>query len=135
MDQITINHDNIKIIIEGSSEHFSGQDLYVRAIVTLIEEADTHGWEKYNLEHNISGDALGEFCATLLTTVTRLYASEAGLPEDEQLEMPHLGRMSVPQRKPVHQVLTQIIEYLREGDYLKDEISGGFKANEPEDLN
>lgn len=135
MDQITINHDNIKIIIEGSSEHLSGQDLYTRAIVTLIKEADTHGWEKYNLEYNISGDALGEFCATVLMAVTRLYASEAGLPEDEQIELPSLGKVSVPQRKPAHQVLTQIIDYLRESDYLKDEISGGVKANESEDLN
>jgi hypothetical protein len=57
------------------------------------------------------------------------------LPEDEQLEMPPLGRVDIPHRKPIHQVLSQIIEYLRESNYLKEEIGGGFKAEEPEDLN
>jgi hypothetical protein len=135
MNTITINHDDIKITIEGASEHFFDQDLYTKAIVTLIEEADAHGWEKHNLERGMNEDTLGEFCATILTAVTRLYASEAGLPEDEQIELPSLGKVNIPQRKPAHQVLTQIIEYLRESDYLNDEISGGLKADEPEDLN
>lgn len=135
MSKIIVNHDGIEIIIEGSSEHFFGQDLYTKAVATLIEEADTHGWEKHNLEHGTNGDALSEFCATVLTAVTRLYASEAGLPEDEQSELPPLGIVDVPQLKPTHQVLTQMIEYLRESGYLKDEISGGLKVDEPEDLN
>lgn len=130
-----INNDGIEIIIEGDSEHFFGQDLHTKAVVTLIEEADTHGWEKHNLEHGMNGDALGEFCAAVLSAVTRLYALEASLPEDEHIEIVPLGKVNVPQRKPVHEVLLQVITYLREGDYLNEEISGGFKAEEPEDLN
>lgn len=135
MGKIISSNDGIRITIGGDSEHFFGQDLYTKAIVTLIEEADTHEWEKHNLEHGLNEDALGEFCATVLTAVTRLYASEAGLPEDEQIELPPLGRVSIPQRKPAHQLLSQIIKYLRESNYLNEEISGGSKAEEPEDLN
>ncbi|HEX8174112.1 MAG TPA: hypothetical protein VF543_03215 [Pyrinomonadaceae bacterium] len=135
MDKIIINNNGIGITIEGESEHFFGQDLYTKAVVTLIEGADTHGWEKHNFEHGTNEDALGEFCAAVLTAVTRLYASEAGLPEDEEIELPPLGTVGIPQRKPVHQILSQMIEHLRESDYLNEVISGGSIVEEPEDLN
>lgn len=133
--KIDIRHDDIEITIEGSSDHFFGQDLHTRAVVTLIEGADMGGWEKYNLEQGTNDDALGEFCAAVLMAATRLYASEAGLPEDELIELPSLGTVGVPQRKPAHQILTQMIGHLRESGYLNDEIGGGLQADEPEDLN
>lgn len=134
MNRITIHHDDIEISIEAGSEQLSIRDLYTKAVVALVEEADTHGWEKQELEHGGGADALSEFCAAVLTAVTRLYASEAGLPEDERIELPPLGVVDVPRREPAHQVLARMIEHLREGDYLNEEV-GGYGAEGPEDLN
>jgi len=134
MSKITIHHDDIEISIVAGSEQIGARDLYTKAVVALIEGADPHGWEKQELEHGGGADALSEFCAAVLTAVTRLYVSEAGLPEDEQIELPPLGVVDVPRREPAHLVLARMIEHLREADYLNDEV-GGYGAEDPEDLN
>jgi hypothetical protein len=137
MAELIINHNDIKIRIEGESEHFFAQDLHTKAVVALIEQADVHRWEKHNQEHGSNEDALGEFCAAILVTVTRLYADEANLPSDEQTELPSIGQVSIPQSKPVHDILPDIIKHLRDSGYLKNEIisSSGLRAEEPEDFN
>jgi hypothetical protein len=135
MDEISISGDGVEIIIKGESEHFFGQDLHTKAAVMLIEMADVGGWEKHALEHDTNPDALGEFCATVLSAVTRLYASYANLPEDELVELPPLGEVGIPQSKPVHEILNRMVEQLRAGGHLEEEISGGMGGEEPEDLN
>jgi hypothetical protein len=63
MGEITIEHSDIQITISGESEHFSGKDLYTKAVVTLIEEADIHGWEKHESSQGTNEDVLGTFCS------------------------------------------------------------------------
>lgn len=137
MNKIKIHHNNIEITIKGPSNHFFGQDLYTEAVVSLIEEADIHGWEKHNVEQGGREDTLAEFCAAVLTAVTRVYADEAILPSDEQAELPAFGRVFLPGKKPLHEILLEMVEHLRDQGYLKDEItgSGGLRAQEPEDFN
>lgn len=43
--EIIINQNDLEITIKGESNHFFGQDLHTKAVITLIEEADVHGWE------------------------------------------------------------------------------------------
>jgi len=63
MGEITIEHSDIQITISGESEHFSGKDLYTKAVVTLIEEADIHGWEKHESSQGTNEGVLGTFCS------------------------------------------------------------------------
>jgi hypothetical protein len=137
MSKITIHHNDIEITIEGPSNHFFGQDLYTEAVVSLIEEADIHGWEKHNLEQGGREDTFAEFCAAILTALTRVYADEAILPSDEQAELPPLGRVFLPGKKQVHEILLEMVEHLRDQGYLNREVtsSGGLRAEEPDDLN
>lgn len=132
--EITISHKDIEITVKGKSEHFFGQDLHTKAVITLIEEADVGGWEKHN---DGETDPLSDFCAAILTGVTKLYAYEGNLPEDEKANVPLLGEILLPQSKPVHEVLIQIIGYLRESGYLTHPVagSGRLRPDEPEDLN
>lgn len=132
--EITINHNDLEITIKGESKHFFAQDLHTKAIVTLIEEADVGGWEKHN---DSEKDPLSDFCAAILTAVTRLYAHEGNLPDHEKANVPILGEVFLPQSKPVYEVLIQIIGYLRDSGYLTRKIvgSGELRPDEPEDLN
>ena len=82
-------------------------------------------------------DPLSDFCAAILVAVTKLYADEGNLPEDEKAHVPPFGEIFLPQSKPAHEILAQIIGYLRESGYLTNKItgSGELKPDEPEDLN
>ena len=51
--EINIRQDDLEITIKGKSEHFFGEDLHTKAVITLIQEADVHGWEKHNQGHQI----------------------------------------------------------------------------------
>jgi hypothetical protein len=136
MGSITIEGDGIQIKIKGESQHFFGQDLYTRAVQLLICDADVHGWEKHNLEHNLEpSEALSNFCAAVLVAVTRLWANE-GMPDDE-VEIPGLGKTALPFNKPAHEVLSQLIGELRQNNYLNDEIGELAEEfdDEFEDLN
>jgi hypothetical protein len=132
--KIIINHQDLEIIIKGKSQDFFAQDLHTKAVITLIEEADVGGWVKHN---QCDTDPLSDFCAAILVAVTKLYAHEGNLPEDEKAHVPSLGEIFLSQSKPVHEVLIQIIGYLRESGYLTHKIagSGELRPDEPEDLN
>src|SRR6185295_2537970 len=129
MSEIRIHHDDITITIKGPSNHFFGQDLYTKAAVSLIEEADIHGWEKHNLEHGGGENTLAEFCSAILSALTRVYADEAISPYDEQAELPQIGRIYLPGNKPLHEIVLEMVEYLRNQGYLNDEVtsSGGLR--------
>jgi hypothetical protein len=137
MGEIRINQKDIEITIKGQSNHFFGQDLYTKAVVARIEDADIHGWEKHNLEQDGSEDALAEFCAAILSALSRVYADEAILPYDEPAELPPFGRIFLPGNKPLHDIVLEMVKHLRDQGYLKDEItgSGGLRAQESEDFN
>ena len=137
MGAITIHHNDIKITIEGESKHFFGKDLYTNAVVSLIEEADVHGWEKHDSSHGGSEDALSTFCAAILEAIARLYADRTDVGDRESGEIPLLGNISLPQRTSVHGMLLGMIGSLRESGYLNNEItgSGGLRAEEPEHFN
>jgi len=109
--KIIINHRDLEIIINGNTQDFFAQDLHTKAVTTLIEEADVGGWVKHN--HGDT-DPLSDFCAAIIVAVTRLYAYEGNLPEDVKTHVPPIGEIFLPQSKPVHKVLIQIIGYLRE---------------------
>ncbi len=51
-NQISISDGDLKIIIEGDSSDFFGQDIYIKAITKLIEDADISGWDKHNNAFN-----------------------------------------------------------------------------------
>jgi hypothetical protein len=132
--EIIMSHHGLEIIIKGESQEFFAQDLHTKAVITLIEDADVGGWVKHN--HGDT-DPLSDFCAAILVAVTKLYAYEGNLPEDEKAHVPPLGEIFLPQSKPVHEVLTQIIGYLRESGYLTHRIAGSAEIGpeDPEDLN
>jgi hypothetical protein len=132
MGKIIIHHDDMQIKIKGESD-ISHQDLYTKAIVSLIYEADVHGWEKFS-----QGDTnpLYDFCAAILDSVTRLWADEAELP-DEQAEIPSLGKINLPPSKSVHELLLDVIRELCQDGYLQDQIAGPsrLRPDEPENFN
>lgn len=47
------------------------------AAIALIEEADTHGWEKEDLERHGNSEAADQFYAAILYAVARHYAVDA----------------------------------------------------------
>ena len=110
MASIEMNGDNLKIFIEGPSDHFFGQDLYTKAVVHLIEEADTGGWEKHNIEQAKNPDAEGAFCSAVLSAVARHYMANGLNPEFEG--------------KTAYEVLPTIIKYLHDGGHLRDLMGG-----------
>lgn len=111
MASIEMNGVNLKISIEGESEHFFGQDLYTKAVIYLIEEADTGGWEKHNIENGRKPDAEGEFCSAVLSAVGRHYMTTGLNPEFEG--------------KTAYEVLPTIIKYLYDGGHLRDLMGCG----------
>jgi hypothetical protein len=135
MGEIFIHQDDIDITIQGESERSFGQDLYTQAVITLIEEADVGGWEKDSDAGE--ANALSDFCAAILSAVTKLYAGEGLLTRDEQAEIPRLGKIFIPTNRPIHEVLLEMIGYIRNEGYLTEEIDpgSGLHAEEPEDLN
>lgn len=137
MGAIRINHNDIRITIKGESKHFFCKDLYTNAVVSLIEEADIHGWEKHDISHGSNEDALSNFCAAILKAIARVYADETDVGDGESGKIPLLGNISLPKSTPVHEILLGMIGSLREYGYLNDEItgSGGLRAEEPEDFN
>jgi hypothetical protein len=108
---IEMNGDNLKISIQGQSDHFFVQDLYIKAVVHLIEEADTGGWEKHNIEHGKNPDTEGAFCSAVLSAVARHYIASGLNPELEG--------------KTAYEVLPTIIKYLYDGGHLTDIMGGG----------
>ncbi|MEY4530687.1 MAG: hypothetical protein RLZZ156_1408 [Deinococcota bacterium] len=74
---LTINTKDLRIQIEGPSEHFFGEDLQTNAIKALIEEADIHGWTKHNNEfHDMTARRLS---AQVLLSLCLMVARELDL--------------------------------------------------------
>lgn len=61
-----------------------------------------------NPEQGGREDTLAEFCAAILTALTRVYADDAILPSDEQAELPPLGRIFLPGKKPLHDIVLEM---------------------------
>lgn len=108
---IEMHSDNLKISIEGQSDHFFAEDLYTKAVVHLIEAADTGGWEKHNIEHGKNPDPEGAFCSAVLSAVVRHYMASGLNPEFEG--------------KTAYEVLPTILKYLHNGGHLRDLMGGG----------
>jgi hypothetical protein len=131
MTEIRMSANDIEITIKGESEHFFDQDLFTKAVVTLIEQADIHGWEKHNAERGRNPNALGDFCAAVLTAVAHLYVRESPVPEDyEPAEVQLSDSAYVPPRKHAHEILTGLIEDLRESDYLNEEVTSDYSEDD-----
>jgi len=125
MAKITIEQNDLTIIVEGESELQFGQDLYTNAVVALIENADIHTWEKH-----IDFDALGQFTAAVLVAITGVYAAEARLPYDKVI-----GDVSLPQAKSVAEVLPEIIRHLQMNGHLNEVIRPDDFDTDDYDLN
>ena len=80
MKQIEIMDNGLTITIEGKSEDFWCQDLYIKAVTTLIENADIDGWVK----HNEDWDALEKFYVSILNSMARTYLRACDFPLDEK---------------------------------------------------
>jgi hypothetical protein len=79
MKSFDIHNGDLHIVISGPSAQFFGSDLYTQAIIELIQEADTNGWEKHQMERGASfGDAENQFYAAVLGAVVR-HAAVSGL--------------------------------------------------------
>jgi hypothetical protein len=137
MGEITIEHSDIQITISGESEHFFGKDLHTKAVATLIEEADIHGWEKHESSQGTNEDVLGTFCAAVLEAIARVYAEETDVGDGESRNIPLIGNVSLPKNTPIHEILTEMINSLRQSGFLNNEMtgSGGLRAEEFEDFN
>ena len=137
MGAITISHKDIRVTIEGESEHFFCNDLYTGAIVSLIEQADVHGWEKHDDLYGSNENTLDRFCAVILQAIARVYANETDVGDGESEQIPLVGSVLLPKGTPVHEILSGMVVNLRESGFLNEEVtgSGGLRAEEPEDFN
>ena len=74
-----IQDGDLHITITGPSAQFFGSDLYTQAVVALIQEADTDGWEKHQLNRGGSfGEAADQFYAAIFGAVAR-HAAVSGI--------------------------------------------------------
>lgn len=73
--------DDLEIMIQGYSEDFFCQDLYTKAVETLIEEADVDGWAK----HHDDMDAYENFSVSVLMSATRAYIRQIDHPSLDNL--------------------------------------------------
>lgn len=111
-----MDRDGLKITIEGASSPFDARDLWTQATVALISEADTHWWEKLELERDISDPVTpaDRFYAAVLSAVARHYAVDAMLPEDSE----------------VHSVLFDLIAELTKKGRLRNLIRSGESSEQ-----
>jgi hypothetical protein len=135
MGKIIIHNKDMRILITGDAEDFFASDLHTRAVTALITDADVGGWDK--LDRDLPSDALSQFLAAVLEAVAQKYSFENEVPSYESVDVPQLGTIGLPESKPAHEILFEIIENLRQVGYLNRAIrgSGDLRAEEPEDLN
>lgn len=57
MKSFELRDGDLHIVVTGPSAQFFASDLYTQAVVALIQDADTNGWEKHQLDQ---GGAIGE---------------------------------------------------------------------------
>lgn len=67
---------DLDIVITGDANQPHGQDLITMAIVALISEADTSGWEKAQYEKYGESQAQNQFYAAVLSAIARHYAMD-----------------------------------------------------------
>lgn len=121
MAKITMEHGPMRITIEGPPTAFDARDLIVPAIVALIQETDTHWWEKREGERGVFDEVTpaDRFYSAVLTAVARHYAVDAMLPEDME----------------THAVLFQLMGDLTNKGRLRNVIRAGSasEADRPDD--
>jgi hypothetical protein len=71
MGEINVRNNNLEITIEGKSDDFYCQDLYMKAVTTLIEEASTEDW-----------DAPESLYTLALSSIARAYLRDCDFPLD-----------------------------------------------------
>lgn len=77
-----IQAGDLHITITGPSAQFFASDLYTQAVVALIQEADTDGWEKHQLDRGgAMGDAEAQFYAAIFGAIARHSAVSGMWPE------------------------------------------------------
>jgi hypothetical protein len=69
MKQIKIMDNGLAITIEGKSDDFWCQDLYIKAVTTLIETAHTEDW-----------DAPESLYTSVLSSIARTYLRDCDFP-------------------------------------------------------
>ncbi len=137
MEEIIVEHHGLKISIEGKFGNISGQDLYTRAVVTLIKKAKVKEWQSYYEEANETDDeyhdALDEFCSAVLVAVAHLYCAEDNFTADKPVKTQKIGNLSIPENESIFGVLLGIISNL--GNIRGMILGGDIRAEEPKDLN
>lgn len=149
MAEITVKHLGLKITIEGKFGGLSEQDLYTRAVVSLIKKAKIKEWqslldeqaaetddEDYDIDDE-NRDVLDEFCSAVLIAVAHLYRAEDNYTEYRHVktEKPteKVGNLTIPENDSMFGALLGIISNLCNiGGML---LGGDIRAEEPKDLN
>lgn len=74
---------DLHITVSGPSSQFFGSDLHTLAVVALIQNADTDGWEKHQLQRGAAmGEAADQFYAAIFGAVARHAAQDGTWPEE-----------------------------------------------------
>ena len=111
MRKINVMRDDVAIIIEGKSADFWCQDLYTKAVVTLIENADvsedTDDVAGYGIFSNTSED----FYASVLASIARSYITSK---TDSSRDYEGVS---------IHSVLLELIDSLKDNSQLNDVVS------------
>lgn len=77
-----IQDGDLHITITGPSAQFFGSDLYTQAVVALIQDADTDGWEKHQISRGgAMGEAADQLYAAIFGAVARHAAQSDTWPE------------------------------------------------------
>jgi len=69
MGEVNLRDNNLEIVIDGKSDDFYCQDLYIKAVTTLIEEARTEDW-----------DAPESLYTSVLSSIARTYLRDCDFP-------------------------------------------------------
>lgn len=82
MKSFEMRDGDLHIVVTGQSSQFFGSDLHTQAVVTLIQGADTDGWEKHQLSRGgVMGEASDQFYAAIFGAVARHAAQSDTWPE------------------------------------------------------
>jgi sulfur carrier protein ThiS len=129
-----IQANGLTITVEQDSDEeykLEELELTAKAVVTLIEMADIHSWQKDHLSH----DVLSLFIAAILVELAQTYAHEANLPDDKTLKLPSGGHISIPQGLPLHEFLPIMLGHLKDAGMLDRIIKSHTDDGDDDDLN
>ena len=149
MAEIIVKHPGLKITIEGKFGGLSEQELYTRAVVSLIRQAKIKEWQIICDEENDAideevydiaeyyRDALDEFCSAVLIAVAHLHRAEDKYPEytHAKPEKPteKIGNLTIPENDSMFGALLGIISNLC--NICGMLLGGDIRAEEPKNLN